>query len=99
MLNDDLLDQMDIIVLGDSRERSQWIHLQRDKDLYDLGCWLMINLSAQRTERDHHRSNIRDLLSSWNGESWSDKQRHYLGHSLIEFWPVRQLEKDPRYGF
>lgn len=97
MLSERLLDEMDVIVLGNNHERGQWIHEQKDRDLYELGSWLMIHLTPLRTERDHHRSNIRDLLSTWDGESWTDKQRHYLGHSLIEFWPARQLDQDPRY--
>lgn len=97
MLSENLLDEMDIIVLGNNHERSQWIHEQRDKDLYSLGQWLMMNLTPQRTERDHLRSDIRILLNKWNGESWTEKQKHYLGHSLIDFWTARQLDKDPRY--
>jgi hypothetical protein len=97
VLSERLLDDMDIIVLGNNHERSQWIHEQKDKDLYSLGQWLMINLTPQRTERDHLRSDLRILLNKWNGESWTEKQKHYLGHSLIAFWPARQLDKDPRY--
>ena len=99
MLNQKLLDEMDIIVLGDNYERSEWIHDQRDRDLYSLGQWLMMHLTKQRTERDHLRSDIRELLNRWNGECWTEKQKHYLGHSLITFWPARQLDKDPRYQF
>lgn len=97
MLSEDLLDEMDIIVLGNDYERSKWIHQQKDKDLYELGQWLMMYLTPQRTERDHLRSDIRLLLNNWNGEYWTDKQRHYLGHSLIAFWSARQVDKDPRY--
>jgi hypothetical protein len=99
VLSEQLLDEMDLIVLGNNHERSQWIHEQRDKDLYSLGCWLMINLGPVKTNRDHLRSDLRLLLANWNGVSWTDKQRHYLGHSLITFWPARQLDKDPRYQF
>jgi len=99
VLSENLLDEMDIIVLGNQYERTKWIHEQRDQDLYSLGQWLMMHLTPQWTERNHHRSNIRDLLNSWNGESWTEKQKTYLGHSLIDLWPVRQLDKDPRYVF
>lgn len=99
MITYQLLDEMDIVVDGTESQRSIWIHQQRDQDLYSLGCWLMMHLTEQKTQRDHHRSNIRDLLTSWNGRCWSVKQRHYLGHSLIDFWPVRQLDQDPRYLF
>lgn len=97
MLNGAMIEQMDIVIYGNQNERSQWIHEQKDRDLYELGQWLMMNLTPQFTERDHHRTNIRVLLNNWNGISWSDKQKHYLGHSLIDFWPARQLDKDPRY--
>lgn len=97
MLNQKLLDEIDIIVLGTNHERSQWIHEQRDADIYSLGCWLMINLTPQFSERNHQRSNIRELLAKWNGNSWTPKQKHYLGHSFIDFWTIRQIENDPRY--
>ena len=98
-MNTKILDDLDIIVNGTLRERTQWIHEQRDLDLYTVGCWLMINLTPNYSERNHLRSDIRDLLANWNGESWTDKQRHYLGHSLIDFWPIRQQDQDPRYAF
>lgn len=97
MLNQRLLDEMDIIVLGTEYERSLWIHEQRDRDLYELGCWLMLHLTPNYSERNHLRSDVRELLSKWNGESWSEKQKHYLGHSLCAYWPIRQIDKDPRY--
>lgn len=99
MLSEIMLDEMDIIVNGNNYQRTQWIHEQRDADLYSLGCWLMMNLTPQYNQRNHQRSDLRDLLYKWNGESWTDKQRHYLGHSLIDLWPIRQIDKDPRYMF
>jgi hypothetical protein len=92
-----LLDDLDVIVNGTQRERTQWIHEQNDRDLYQVATWLMMHLTPQSSGRNHMRSNIRDMLSSWNGESWTDNQRHFLGHSVIDFWPIRQLDRDPRY--
>jgi len=98
-MKEQLLDDLDVIVNGTQRERSQWIHEQNDRELYEVATWLMMHLTPQSSDRNHMRSNIRDMLSSWNGESWTDKQRHYLGHSIIDFWPIRQLDCDPRYIF
>ncbi len=94
-----ILDDLDIIIYGNNHERSQWIHEQTDKDLYQVAVWLMMHLTPQSSDRNHMRSNIRDMLSNWNGRSWTNKQRHYLGHSIIDFWPIRQLDCDPRYVF
>ena len=92
-----LLDDLDVIVNGTQKERTQWIHEQNDRDLYQVATWLMMHLTPQSSDRNHMRTNIRDMLANWNGESWTDKQRNYLGHSLIDFWPIRQLDNDPRY--
>ena len=94
-----ILDDLDVIIYGNNHERSQWIHEQTDLDIYEVGCWLMTHLTPNYSQRNHDRSNLRDLLYSWNGESWSDKQKHYLGHSIIDFWPLRQQDQDPRYAF
>jgi hypothetical protein len=92
-----LLDDLDVIVNGTQKERTQWIHEQNDRDLYQVATWLMMHLTPEYSQRNHLRSDVRELLSRWNGESWTDKQRHYLGHSVIDFWPIRQLDNDPRY--
>jgi hypothetical protein len=96
-----LLDDLDIIVYGNTHERSQWIHDQTDKDFYEVGCWLMSHLTPNHSGRDHLRSDIRELLYKWDiqGNQWTERQKHYLGHSVIAFWPVRQQDQDPRYIF
>jgi hypothetical protein len=98
-MNEQLLDDLDVIVNGTQKERTQWIHEQNDRDLYQVATWLMMHLTPEYSNRNHLRSDVRELLSRWNGESWTDKQRHYLGHSVIDFWPIRQLDSDPRYVF
>ena len=98
-MNEQILDDLDVIINGTQKERTQWIHEQNDRDLYQVAAWLMMHLTPQSSDRNHMRSNLRDMLANWNGNSWTDKQRHYLGHSIIDFWPIRQLENDPRYVF
>lgn len=94
-----LLDDLDVIIYGNNYERTQWIHDQTDKDIYQVGCWLMTHLTPNYSERNHLRSDLRELLYKWQqqGCQWTEKQKHYLGHSIIDLWSVRQEDQDPRY--
>lgn len=93
-----ILDDLDILQDGNANERSQWIHLSESQDLYEVGQWLFMNLGPESSNYDHRRTNIRDILNTYyHTNEWSSKQKHMIGHSIIEYWPIRQLDKDPRF--
>jgi hypothetical protein len=93
-----ILDDLDILQYESAKQRSQWIHQQQDQDLYQVGTWLLMNLSAHSQNLDHRRTNTRDILTTYYyTKSWTPKQKHLLGHSIIEHWEFRETSNDPRY--
>lgn len=94
--NSQILDHLDVLDLGTEWERSQWIREQTDRDLFQVACHLMQYITCESTERNHQRAELRNLLATTQGH-FTIKQRHWLGHAVIDLWPARQLEYDPRY--
>jgi hypothetical protein len=95
-----ILEDLDELQYMTESQRSMWIHQIDDRDLYEITQWLLVNLTAQRHERDHKRSELRDVLTwYYENEFWTSKQKHWVGHALIDYWPLRQSERDPRYLF
>lgn len=91
------LDELDILQDGSAYQRSQWIHKQQDQELYKVGQWLFMNLENANFY-DHKRTNIRDILNIWYyNKNWTPKQKHMVGHAIIEYWSLRQINNDPRY--
>jgi hypothetical protein len=100
-----LLDELDLL---DSHElKSRWINKISQKELYSLATWLMNHLIAETQERRHLRSQIRSVLDWYYTHHfelgvdapWTEKQKWFIGHSVIDLWPERQIEQDPRYRF
>jgi len=97
-MNITMLDELDVLNELDDSIKSKWIHLQKDKELYEISSWLFMNLTKEKHERDHRRSQIRQILNwYYDTNMWTPKQKHMIGHSIIEYWPIRQLDKDPRF--
>jgi hypothetical protein len=93
-----ILDDLDILQDGTANERSQWIHEQKDQELYQVGAWLFMNLGPNTQNYDHRRTNVRDIIDSYYyNKEWSPKQKHMVGHAIIEYWSVRAVENDPRF--
>jgi lysyl-tRNA synthetase class II len=100
-----LLDELDL--LDTNENKSKWISKISQKDLYSLATWLMNHLNEQSQERQHKRSQIRGVLD-WYYQyhyylgvetPWTDKQKWFIGHSVIDLWAERQIDQDPRYQF
>jgi hypothetical protein len=95
-----ILDDLDVLQDGNPNERSQWIHLTDSQDLYEVGQWLFMNLGPESQINDHRRTNVRDILNTYyHVQEWTPKQKHMVGHAIIEYWTLRQLDRDPRFIF
>ena len=95
-----ILDDLDVLQDGTATQRTQWIHEQKDQELYQVGSWLFMNLGANTQNYDHKRTNVRDILECYYyHRQWSPKQKHLVGHAIIEYWSLRAVENDPRYAF
>jgi hypothetical protein len=93
-----LLDDLDILQDGNERQRSQWIHEQKDQDIFQVASWLFMNLGPNTQEYNHQRTAVQDILSVYYyTKEWTPKQKHMVGHNLIEYWDLRAVENDPRY--
>lgn len=84
--------------------KNSWISKVSQRDLYEIASWLMMYLTPQSLGIEHERSRIRDLLSYYYTrreqlDPWTDRQKFYVGYSVINLWPYRQLEMDPRYCY
>lgn len=100
-----LLDELDVIQTD--QDRSKWIAKITQQDLYKLATWLMNHLIAETQERQHKRSQIRGVLDWYYQHHfergidapWTDKQKWFIAQSVIDLWPERQIDQDPRYKF
>lgn len=100
-----VLDELDIV--SNQQDRTAWITKISQQDLYKLASWLMNHLIEQTQERQHKRSQIRSVLDWYYQhhfeqgiqEPWTNKQKWFIAHSVIDLWPERQIEEDPRYKF
>jgi hypothetical protein len=103
-----LLDELDLIDKDSSYQiKSAWINKISQRDLYKLSTWLMMHLTEQSEERQHKRTQIRGVLDWYYQHHfelgveypWTDKQIWFIGNSIIDLWPERQIDQDPRYRF
>jgi len=100
-----LLDELDII--DNESQRTNWINKISQRDLYSLATWLMSHLIEENQERQHKRTQIRNVLDWYYQHHfeqgvdtpWTNKQKWFIGHSVIDLWPERQIDQDPRYKF
>ena len=99
------LDELDIIETDS--QRTAWINKISQQDLYKLATWLMNHLIAETQERRHKRTQIRSVLDWYYQHHfeqgiqspWTAKQKWFIAQSVIDLWPERQIEQDPRYQF
>lgn len=99
-MNIDFLDALDIIEYHNHEQRTTWITAVSDRDLYKIATWLLMNLKPETNQLIHKRSNMRDILTQfYETNSWSQRQRWFIGNSVIDLWPDRRLDNDPRYQY
>jgi hypothetical protein len=92
------LDALDLIET--TSDKSLWINHIGDNDLWQIANWLLMNLLPESNQRRHKRNDLRDIVNQYyHTKSWSDKQKWFVGHSVIELWNDRRVENDPRYRF
>lgn len=92
------LDALDLIETTD--DRSLWIKHISDKELWQIANWLLMNLNPESNQLRHRRNNLRDVIYQYyDTKSWSQKQKWFVGQSVIDLWPERQIDQDPRYRF
>ena len=95
-MNRELLDVLDYELTN--QEKYQWISLVSDRDMHKLGIWLLMNLIPETNELLNRRSALRDVLEQYHYKrSWSDRQKQFVGYSIIELWPDRRIENDPSF--
>jgi hypothetical protein len=96
-MNKELIDILDYELTN--QERYEWINLVSDRDMYKLGIWLLMNLIPETNQLINRRSALRNILEQYHYHtSWSDKQKEFVGYSIIDLWPDRRIENDPNYA-
>jgi hypothetical protein len=92
------LDALDLIET--TEDRSLWINHISDKDLWSIANWLLMHLTPESQQLRHRRTNLCDIIVQYyESGSWSAKQKWFVGQSVIDLWPERQIDQDPRYKF
>ena len=100
------LEILDLLIIEDNHlMKQEWINKISQQDLYSIASWLMMNLTKDAIGIEHKRSNIRDILWYYhdqknfynNSAPWSDKTKWFIANAVINLWPLRQLDCDPRY--
>jgi hypothetical protein len=85
--------------------KAEWITKISQEDLYKIASWLMQHLTKESSGVEHKRSNIRDMLAYYHDETrlygnrapWNEKSKWFMAMAVINLWPYRQLDQDPRY--
>lgn len=92
------LDDLDQLMEYNTSIQGKWIELIPDRELYEISVWLLHHLGPNKFSSNHDRTRLRDICEQYYlTRSWSEKQKFYLGYGIINLWPERQLEQDPRY--
>ena len=99
------LEILDLLTIEpDKKYFNEWVSRIPQRDLYSIATWLMMNLTEESNQLEHKRTNVRDMLTYYYEQSrynnlspWTDKQKWFIAYEVINFWPHRQLENDPRY--
>jgi hypothetical protein len=99
------LEILDLLTIEpDKKYFNEWVSRIPQRDLYSIATWLMMNLTEESNQLEHKRTNVRDMLAYYyeqrgynNLSPWTDKQKWFIAYEIINFWPHRQLENDPRY--
>lgn len=84
--------------------KNEWISRTRQQDIYEIASWLMMYLTKHTHQIEHKRSQIRSILAYYYdrrhlGEPWTPKQKYYVGYAIINLWPYRQMDQDPRFNY
>jgi len=92
------LDALDLVET--TSDRSLWINKIPDNELWNIANWLLMNLIPESNQLRHRRNDLRSIIYQYyDTKSWSDKQKWFVGQSVIDLWPDRRIENDPRYQY
>jgi hypothetical protein len=93
------LEDLDVLHEYRSGIQGEWIKRIPDRDLYEIAIWLLHHLGPNRYQSNHVRTAMRSICQIYyQSQSWTDKQKFYLGYGVISLWNERQIDKDPRYA-